>query len=693
MFPILSIIGQVNASAVVWKEVLNMKFNNNFTDSTGRHTPVSYGAATSSAQSVEGGYSLFTQADGRVFTDDFGGDNADFDFVGKNFKIECSIHPTSYYDRYVWMKSSGNEFGITLLINDAGGGNSIIYMRGRGNVDLGLGAVVPSLLNKWTKLTIKRELNVWTLAVNGAVVATTTWPETSMPTSGTGYNGFTIAGAANSNRFTGYIDNFVVQTKIPIDFFIIVGQSNAEGRGDSTLSPASPHGIYVNSSGDITALADPVGGATTGSMWPTFSNEWYTLTGRSSAFIERATGGTALIPDQAGSNWSPSGTLRSATVNAATTALNALLASEEYALNNVYFVWCQGEADAQAVNGTTITGAIYKTALEDLATYFKAQMPQMLSIGVIQSGRYSTMAQAAAWAEIRQAQDDACTASDLLAMLYRGAASAAVMGQMADTVHWTQAVLNMAGKAAARELLNGPTAIPAAPAYGSIQLCPTPDTTATATRTVSHTTAAGTNFVIVPVSSMRLATNTTFTITGVTFNGVAMRELREHNAANGSPACRVNIAVYYIDEAMYGGSLSGVTGNVVITSSNTANVSDFAVIDCTGDGYPDAYAIANASTGNSLTTQITTNASSLIVTVGACVSSTITIPTATVTGATEVMDHGLATTKGGSFVVAYKQQSGSVVNDSCTVTWSTSNSIMAQLSVSFRGKISGESSV
>lgn len=475
-----------------------------------------------------------------------------------------------------------------------------------------------------------------------------------------------------------------------VDFFVIVGQSNAEGRGDSALSPAAPNGIYVNSSGDITALADPVGGAITGSMWPTFSNEWYALTGRKSAFIERATGGTALIPDQAGSNWSPSGTLRAATITAATTALNAIIASSEYSLGNVYFLWCQGESEAQAINGTTITGAIYKSALEALAYYFKSQMPSMVTMGVIQTGRYSTNGQAANWASIRQAQDDACASSEYLTMLYRGAASAVVMGQMADTVHWTQALLNIAGTAAARELVNGPTGIPAAPSIAATQLAPTPDTTSVASRTVSHTTAAGTDFIVVAVHSTRLAANTTFTISGVTFGGIAMREAREHNVANGSPLCRINIAIYYIDETMFGGSLAGLTRDVVITSTNTANVSDFCIIDCTGDGYPDSYATANASSGTTLTTNITTNADALIITAAACVSSTVTIPTATITGGSEIMDHGLATTKGGSFAVAYKQQVGAVVDNACTVEWSTGCSGIGQLSVAFRGKIAGE---
>jgi len=483
-----------------------------------------------------------------------------------------------------------------------------------------------------------------------------------------------------------------------MDFFVIVGQSNAEGRGDASLSPASPNGIYVNSSGDITPLADPVGGASPlggatigGSMWPTFSNEWWDLTGNLTAFIERATGGTALIPNQAGSNWSPSGTLRSATVTAVQTAITALEAYPGYTLRNVYFLWCQGESDAQAINGTTITGAIYKQALKDLATYFKAQIPQMVEMGVIQSGRYSTNGQAAAWAEIRQAQEDACAESSLLRMIYRGSASFLTNGMMVDTVHWNQYGLNKAALAAAIELNSStPTAIPSAPTILATQNAPTPDTTAVASRTVSHTTHADTKTLIVTLHSARLATNTTFTITGVTFNGVAMREVWEQNSANASPACRVNMAHYILDEIMYGGPLGNVTGDIVCTHSNTANVSDMCFIDLAEDVIPESHALATASSGTTTTGLITTNGPALIITGTACVSATIDIPTTVITGATELMDHGLATTKGGSFAVAHETVTSASVDKPLAVTWSHACSTMNQLSIGYRQKVAGE---
>lgn len=49
-------LGVVSAQQGIpqWTLLLDMRFNNNFDDSAGRHTPVNYGATISSAQSVEG---------------------------------------------------------------------------------------------------------------------------------------------------------------------------------------------------------------------------------------------------------------------------------------------------------------------------------------------------------------------------------------------------------------------------------------------------------------------------------------------------------------------------------------------------------------------------------------------------------------------------------------------------------------
>lgn len=212
MFP-LGIVNQGGTPAPSWNKVLEMKFNNNFNDSTGRHSPVSYGAVTSSTQSVEGGYSMYANQNGRVFTDDFGGDNADFNIGTGDIRIVCDLYPTSIGNDYLWMKSSGNDFGYCVRLIDVGGGNISINLRDNNNSGVA-DVTVANISGKWTNLDVRRESEVWTIRVDDVLVATSlTVLESSFPTSGAGKDGFTIAGAANTDRYSGYIDNFIVYTK------------------------------------------------------------------------------------------------------------------------------------------------------------------------------------------------------------------------------------------------------------------------------------------------------------------------------------------------------------------------------------------------------------------------------------------------------------------------------------------------
>ena len=212
MFP-LGIVNQGGTPAPSWNKVLEMKFNNNFNDSTGRHSPVSYGAVTSNTQSVEGGYSMYANQDGRVFTDDFGGDNADFNIGTGDIRIVCDLYPTSIGNDYLWMKSSGNDFGYCVRLLDVGSGNISINLRDNNNSGIA-DVTVANISGKWTNLDVRRESEVWTIRVDDVLVATSiTVPEAIYPSSGTGKNGFTIGGGANSDRYSGYIDNFIVYTK------------------------------------------------------------------------------------------------------------------------------------------------------------------------------------------------------------------------------------------------------------------------------------------------------------------------------------------------------------------------------------------------------------------------------------------------------------------------------------------------
>lgn len=479
------------------------------------------------------------------------------------------------------------------------------------------------------------------------------------------------------------------------DLFVIVGQSNAEGRGNSTLSPAAPHGLYI-SGGTITSpLADPVGGANTGSMWPAFSNEWYAQTGRRSAFVESATGGTALLPDTAGANWSPSGTLRGTAVSSANAAIAAVQAAG-YMLGSVYFVWAQGEQDAATINGTTVTGPLYEQALEELAAYFKAQVPQVVTMGVVQTGGNFNLVSMAEYAAIRLAQENACADSANLTMLYRGAYSFIARNYMADEVHYNQSGLNVAGKCASRALATGVAAIPVAPAVLAATAYPDPSYTASTTRADNHTTASGTKMIVVAMSAMRPESNNTFFVDSVKFGGVSLKLLRDEKAGvNASPAGRVNSAIWYLTETDYGASLSGVTAEILVSDTTSMSIYDWCVIDCDAEGIPEAYngvGTVSTTTDNG-SVLLSTSAPSLVVGIGSSAASAAATLTATLTNVTEAMDHGLANggaTRTGQMVAGYSAESAIVTNKTYTATWSATCTSLSWVVGAFRGKISGE---
>lgn len=181
-----------------------------YTDETGRHSPVGYGGALSTAQSVSGGSSFFANQDGRVFVDGYNVDHNDFDFTGKDFSIITHIKPTSIGNDYVWGKASGGNIGLNLKLGTNGLGVPIVYIW---PMVTGKGVEVPDLLTRpgFTKVEVRRESGIWSILIDD-VVGVTGADECSIIgwEGGAGYRGFLIAGAGNDNRYSGYIDKFSV---------------------------------------------------------------------------------------------------------------------------------------------------------------------------------------------------------------------------------------------------------------------------------------------------------------------------------------------------------------------------------------------------------------------------------------------------------------------------------------------------
>lgn len=500
-------------------------------------------------------------------------------------------------------------------------------------------------------------------------------------------------------------------------YFPILGQSNAEGRGNGG-SPVG-FGYYMVSGGTPTyPLIDPVGGASTTSMWPAHANQWALTSGIRGVYSEHAAGGSALIAAaNPANNWSATGTLRGPALTAMNANIAALQANRRFVLQAVIPIWLQGEQDAAELNAATpgVTAANYITEFNTLLTYFKTNLTFFTRMDIIRIGSKNDRSQYDAWAQIRDAQEDLVAANPAdLRMVYRGGSSfskdALNFMDSASTgtdVHWGQPGLDLAGQCAAIESASiSPSAIPTAPAIVGTpqQLTDTNSGAVASPSTTAYTTEATAQGLIVTVGLSRMTSNSTNAISGVTFNGVALTKANKNtsstlraNAANASPACRVDNDVFYIGNAAYlaatGNNIAGVTANVVITytaSSNTVQGTFISVdSDIIVDTSPALFSAVSGAT-TALTTYPTPGAAALAVGITGSSGPGAAAYTCTWTGLTEIQDAGASTgTRNGQFSVATGSLAMNTVN-TVTATMSAATDAMGLQVACFRKRVSGE---
>lgn len=242
-----------------------------------------------------------------------------------------------------------------------------------------------------------------------------------------------------------------------IDVFIIAGQSNAKGNGDSAESPAITAGIayqYYNSA--LTAITgDPVGNADTGSAWPAFANNYHNKTGRKICFVPTAVGGSVLAKNNEANSisWDVDGDLRGISVAAANAAITALEAAD-FTIGSVGVLWSQGEKDAANNNAGATTVNEYETALTNLINYYKDNFPG-IGFYIFRTGT-DTGASDVGFSRIRQVQEDVADSNTLASVVYRGAVTFAARSLLhADGVHYLQAGYNEMGSEGADGVIAG----------------------------------------------------------------------------------------------------------------------------------------------------------------------------------------------------------------------------------------------
>lgn len=264
--------------------------------------------------------------------------------------------------------------------------------------------------------------------------------------------GLVIDSTTNANGLTFKPDTSVLQVR-EMDVFLIAGQSNGQGYGNSSLAPTTvPNTVYQFYQGQFTAGNDPVGNANTGSAWPSFGITWYAQTGRKICFVPSAFSGTSMASaaNTGQGTWDVGGTL----FDTAIARLNAAMA---YLIANGYkpvfkgILWCQGENDAIAINGATITQATYQSAFQGMITRFKNSLGRRTPFYIFRTAT-QTAASDLGYDSVRTVQQNTVNPDSLIYIVYTNSLYFPSRSLFSDQYHYSQAGLNEMGAEGAQRI-------------------------------------------------------------------------------------------------------------------------------------------------------------------------------------------------------------------------------------------------
>ena len=243
-----------------------------------------------------------------------------------------------------------------------------------------------------------------------------------------------------------------------LDVFLIAGQSNASGYGNSAQSPKVPTGkvLQINS-GVITDANDPVGAganiALTGSAWPAFGLAYYNATKRKICFVPKGvpSSAQAAANDAGAGNWDVSGTLYAS----ATSALDAALIALDIAGYTPRFcgvLWGQAENDALAGAQT----ALYQPALLIMLARLRASYGASMPFYIFEVGTDDPPT--SGFPIVRAAQLAVAASDPHTRIIYRNAQDFITRGLMSGQYHYTQAGYNEMGTIGAVNVVSSQSA-------------------------------------------------------------------------------------------------------------------------------------------------------------------------------------------------------------------------------------------
>jgi acetyl esterase/lipase len=241
--------------------------------------------------------------------------------------------------------------------------------------------------------------------------------------------------------------------------FVIAGQSNAVGQGDSTQS-ISCEGLpcyeYDAVKDAVKPLKDPVGQkwrllerAGTGSVGPSFAKRMYELTHKSIYIVATARGGAschrnAWMPPY--NTWDERGGM----FDDATAKIDNAIKSCGSPVSGI--IWMQGERDANAILDKQLTPSDYKQALKSVIIRFRKKYGKEIPFYIVMTGLQKNRPHDGCIA-VRTVQSEVCREMNKVFIVYDTKPLSENEGWYKDIVHYNQKALNVIGKEVAEKVI------------------------------------------------------------------------------------------------------------------------------------------------------------------------------------------------------------------------------------------------
>ena len=243
--------------------------------------------------------------------------------------------------------------------------------------------------------------------------------------------------------------------------FLVAGQSNCVGMGDSSLSVACDSSWafeYKASQNNLVPLKDPVGEnylsfqqASTGSAWPSFAYNYHLLSNDTIIIVPAARGGSscnkkAEIPHDG--TWDTSGDI----LLFPNSVTKTKMAQRKTGLPLSGIIWIQGERDANAINSKQLTEEEFKKSMQDLISRFRNELGAVVPFYIVQTGLY-VHHPVEGFNIVRKVQQWLADNIPDVFLAYSDANKFPERGWMKDEIHYKQAAYNEIGKKVAAFIL------------------------------------------------------------------------------------------------------------------------------------------------------------------------------------------------------------------------------------------------